>query len=436
MVKGAGRRRGGTPATPTRLHAVAGRHGSRRRPTRPRVAWRSPATARAAGQRPDDQACSWRTRSLSIANVQTALVEVEQVEQVGIDVELDAVLAEAARDAEAQPLGARRRRRNAVSKRLTTSLPVQRGQRSRVRAIRSSTSQRDALWRPGPDSTPGRTTSRHDPTVPYAHGAGTAGPPPLLHPKDRLRLRPVLLELVEVALGRREDVDDHAAEVEQDPVRGGDALAPDRPDPLGPQPATMPSAIASSWRSEPPEQMTKVVGQGRQPRRSSRTMSAAFLSSASSTIRRASSSGSRPSGLGRRVARGQAAGRRWRAPGAAVGRRRARRGRSRFGGSSSTVGGRRRGHGRRCRPTTASGHEVADRATGGDPGPDRRGGDGRAAARRGTTVRSAGAGNAPRPSRRVGVRRAVAGHDREPGELEDPLGRARSAGRRAPRPTG
>ena len=42
----------------------------------------------------------------------------------------------------------------------------------------------------------------------------------LLNAEDRLRLGPVLLEAVVVALGRREDVDDHRPEVDQDPVRG------------------------------------------------------------------------------------------------------------------------------------------------------------------------------------------------------------------------
>ena len=63
-------------------------------------------------------------------------VEVEQVEQVRIDEQLDATLARL-------PGMPKHRRselsssRKAVSKRLTTSLLVQRGQRSRVRDIRS-----------------------------------------------------------------------------------------------------------------------------------------------------------------------------------------------------------------------------------------------------------------------------------------------------------
>ena len=65
--------------------------------------------------------------------------------------------------------------------------------------------------------------------IPY----GTEGPLAIggsLHAEDRLRLGPVLLELVVVALGRREDVDDDRPEVEQDPVRRRRPLAPDRLD--------------------------------------------------------------------------------------------------------------------------------------------------------------------------------------------------------------
>src|SRR6266542_6345236 len=64
---------------------------------------------------------------------------------------------------------------------------------------------------------------------------GSPCPASLQHAKDRPRLGPVLLELVEVPLGRREDVDDHGAEVDEDPVRRGLTLAPDRPDLLGSQ---------------------------------------------------------------------------------------------------------------------------------------------------------------------------------------------------------
>ena len=53
----------------------------------------------------------------------------------------------------------------------------------------------------------------------------------------------------------------------------------------------MPSAMAASWRSEPPEQMTKWSASVVSPVRSIRTMSAAFLSSASSTTARARASG-------------------------------------------------------------------------------------------------------------------------------------------------
>src|SRR4051794_8241714 len=50
----------------------------------------------------------------------------------------------------------------------------------------------------------------------------------LLDPEDRLRTRPVLLELVVVALRRREHVDDDRLEVHEHPVRLRRALATDR----------------------------------------------------------------------------------------------------------------------------------------------------------------------------------------------------------------
>ena len=78
--------------------------------------WRAHSVARA--QRPvrrrapgarhsaEDQASSWRTRSDSMAKTQRLVGEVEQLDQLGIDVQLVAVLAQAAGDAEAEPLGA------------------------------------------------------------------------------------------------------------------------------------------------------------------------------------------------------------------------------------------------------------------------------------------------------------------------------------------
>src|SRR5262245_58644638 len=54
----------------------------------------------------------------------------------------------------------------------------------------------------------------------------------LLNPQDRLRLGPVLLERVVVALGWREDMDDDGSEVEQHPVRARRPLPPDGPYPL------------------------------------------------------------------------------------------------------------------------------------------------------------------------------------------------------------
>ena len=55
----------------------------------------------------------------------------------------------------------------------------------------------------------------------------------------------------------------------------------------------MPSAMAAICRSEPPEQMTNASATVVSSPRSRSTMSAAFLSSASSTMRRARSSGAR-----------------------------------------------------------------------------------------------------------------------------------------------
>src|SRR5512146_2772549 len=106
--------------------------------------------------------------------------------------------------------------------------------------------RRSGYRRPQPRPTPGQ---------PRRRPGGSARP--LLDPEDRLRLGPVPLELVVVALGRREEVDDDRPEVEQDPVRGRGPLTTDRPDALPPSPSTMPSAMASSWRSDPPEQITK-----------------------------------------------------------------------------------------------------------------------------------------------------------------------------------
>ena len=56
----------------------------------------------------------------------------------------------------------------------------------------------------------------------------------LLHAEDHLRAGPVLLELVVVAFGRREHVDDHAAEVHEHPVALGRSLAAEGLDALVP----------------------------------------------------------------------------------------------------------------------------------------------------------------------------------------------------------
>src|SRR5664280_3686441 len=67
-------------------------------------------------------------------------------------------------------------------------------------------------------------------------GAAAGLPGRLLDLQYRLGVGPVLLELVVVALGYGEDVDDHHAEVEESPVRVRPAFAPDRPHPLVAQP--------------------------------------------------------------------------------------------------------------------------------------------------------------------------------------------------------
>src|SRR3954447_15388255 len=63
---------------------------------------------------------------------------------------------------------------------------------------------------------------------------------PLLDPDDRLRLGPVLLEAVVLALRWREDVDDDGPEVEQDPVRRRGPFLADRLGPLVAEPANDP----------------------------------------------------------------------------------------------------------------------------------------------------------------------------------------------------
>src|SRR4029079_10372016 len=83
----------------------------------------------------------------------------------------------------------------------------------------------------------------HDPSVPEAlvpvSGRRTTerayGLGALLDPEDGLGLGPVLLETVIVALGRREDVHDDRAVVEQYPMRCGRALTPDGADLLVPK---------------------------------------------------------------------------------------------------------------------------------------------------------------------------------------------------------
>ena len=143
-----------------------------------------------------------------------ALAEVEQLDQVRIDVELRAVLAQAARDAEAQPLA-------------PVGQPERRVEPGRDEpattggaAISQWATCADARSRPS-----GHGMTRRYPVRP---ADGPLARPRLLDAQDGLRLGPVLLEPVVVALGRREDVDDDRPEVEQDPVRRRRPLATDR----------------------------------------------------------------------------------------------------------------------------------------------------------------------------------------------------------------
>src|ERR1700730_11408607 len=99
--------------------------------------------------------------------------------------------------------------------------------------------------------------------VPAGHPARNR--PRLLDAQDRLRFRPVLFELVEVALRGREAMDDDRAEVDQDPVRGGFPFASDRPETLCPQ--ALEHAVGD--RVELPLRAARadeeVVGEGGQP---------------------------------------------------------------------------------------------------------------------------------------------------------------------------
>src|SRR5262245_55598946 len=88
--------------------------------------------------------------------------------------------------------------------------------------------------------------------------------PALLHAEDRLCFGPVLLEGVVVALGRREDVDDHRSVVEQDPVRGRCALASDRPELLVPQATDDAVGDGVELPLRPARADDEVVGQRRQ----------------------------------------------------------------------------------------------------------------------------------------------------------------------------
>src|SRR2546423_15593919 len=86
----------------------------------------------------------------------------------------------------------------------------------------------------------------------------------LLDPEDRLRLAPVALQLVEVPFGRREDVDDDRAEVDQDPVRRRGALPADGPNALLPEAFDDPVRDGRQLALRPARADDEVVAERRQ----------------------------------------------------------------------------------------------------------------------------------------------------------------------------
>ena len=246
--------RGGHGAAPAGVHDVGRRprcaERQRRAARRPRLT-PGPDTAfrPSVGGRPglflDDEVALDREDAAAFA-------EVEQFDQLGIDVELRAVLAQSAGDAEAQPLapvGQPERR-------------VEPGRDEPVTTGGTAVAEADM---------PGLCHAPRDPIMTRRYSTYWYGGMPrtcavrttrpsrrtLLDPQDRPGFRPVLLEAVVLAFGRREDVDDDRPEVERTQC---DAAVPSRP--IGRTFSSRsdemtPSAMASSCRSEPPEQITK-----------------------------------------------------------------------------------------------------------------------------------------------------------------------------------
>ena len=79
----------------------------------------------------------------------------------------------------------------------------------------------------------------------------------LLNANYRLCLGPEPLQLVVVALGRGEDVDDHRAEIQERPVGAGSALPADRSNPLVSELLADAVGNRAQLPLEPPEQTTK-----------------------------------------------------------------------------------------------------------------------------------------------------------------------------------
>ena len=244
MIKGAvGLGEHGAPGA-AGVHAVGPRAGRGRRP-RPR---RAPGDRRRAGRhglggpaaRPSvgggpglflhDEVALDREDAAAVA-------EVEQLDQLGIDVQLVAVLAQAAGDAEAQPLGPVGEPERRVEAGDDEAAAAAGAAISQARHGASPGGAGLAGRRPAPDARSGcpraDMTRRYRPrpgTPTVARGDRPWARPRLLDAQDDPGVRPVLLELVVVALRRREDVDDDAAVVDQDPVRLGRPLAADRLD--------------------------------------------------------------------------------------------------------------------------------------------------------------------------------------------------------------
>ena len=143
------------------------------------------------------------------------LGQVEHVDQVRVDVQLLAVLAQAGREAEAQPLVSVRQPERGVEARVDEAPGA-------LRALGAKRSHAGTLG--------SVSCSSSDPLVrlvaPTFLFAG------LLEAQQQRRLGPQPLELVEVALGLGHHVNDYRAEVDEQPMGGARAFAPDRADAL------------------------------------------------------------------------------------------------------------------------------------------------------------------------------------------------------------